>query len=117
MRKYILLITLSFMLTSNAFCGEKLFTLLRGKIVTNQPNNIQVVLTESDGSILDIAGISTDGVYKLDLTIMDTPSLSEVKKLSIEVKNNSGSKIKYPVKEYLEVSGDIILVKPFIFNK
>jgi hypothetical protein len=74
------------------------------------------VVTESDGSILDMTSISTTGVYNLDLTIMDTPSLSEVKKLIIEVKNNSGSKVKYLVKQYLKVSGDSILVKPFIFN-
>jgi len=116
MKKQILLVALTFLLTSNSFCAEKLYTELRGKIITNHPNDIQVLITESDGSILDMTDITTAGTYKLDLTIMDTPSLSEVNKLIIEVKNTSGLKTKYPVKNYLNVSGETVFVKPFIFK-
>jgi len=116
MKRWTLLIAIPFMLTMNTVYAEKLAIELKGKIVTNDPANIQVLITESDGSILDMTNISAAGVYKLDLTIMDTPSHSEVKKLIVEVKNKTGAKRKFLVKKYLNVFDDVVLLKPIIFN-
>ena len=116
MKNWLLLITLPFILATNAIGAELLATELKGQIVTNNPADIQVLITESDGSILDIASITATGIYKLDLTIMDTPSHPEVKKLILEVKNKSGSKRKFAVKKYLKSFGDTVLLKPIIFN-
>lgn len=116
MKNLTLIVTLSLVLITNLFAADKLFSILKGKIVTNHTNDIQVVITESDGSILDMTSISKNGEYKLDLTIMDTPSLVEVKKLFVEVKNAKGKKRKYPIRQRINVSGDTILLKPLIFN-
>lgn len=61
-----------------------------------------MLITEKDGSILDMTNISKSGIFKLDLTIMDIPSKSEVNKLIVKIKNNSGVKKKYYVNQYLE---------------
>ena len=47
---------------------------------------------------------------------MDTPSLSEVKKLIVEVKDKSGTKKKFYVIKYLNIFGDTVLLKPITFN-
>ena len=104
------------MLATSAVCAETLATVLEGQIVTNNPADIQVLISESDGSILDMSGLSTAGMYKLDLTIMDTPSQSEVKKLTIEVKSKTGTKRKFAVKKYLNTFADTVLLRPIIFN-
>ena len=116
MKNWLLLITLSFLLATSAVSAEKLATVLKGQIVTNNPAAIQVLITESDGSILDMTNISEAGIYKLDLTIMDMPTHAEVKKLILEVKNKSGAKRKFAVKKYITNFGDTVLVRPIIFN-
>jgi hypothetical protein len=118
MKNWLLLLTLPFILAINAVSAEPLAlaTVMKGQVVTNNPSSIQVLITERDGSILDMTNISADGVYKLDLTIMDNPSHSEVKKLIIEVKSKSGTKRKYAVKKYLNTFGDTVLLRPIIFN-
>lgn len=116
MKNLTLLVALTFVFISNSFAAEKLYSTLRGKIVTNNTKDIQVLVTESDGSILDMTNISSSGEYSLDLTIMDTPSLVEVNKLFVEVKSTNGSKRKYPIRKQINVSGDTVLIKPLIFN-
>jgi hypothetical protein len=116
MKRWTVLIAIPFMLTMNTVYAEKLATVLQGKVITNNPANIQVLITESDGSILDMTNVSATGMYKLDLTIMDTPSHSEVKKLIVEVKNKTGAKRKFAVKKYLNTFDDIVLLRPIIFN-
>lgn len=116
MKRWILVIAIPFMLTLNTVHAEKLATVLSGKIVTNNPASIQVLITESDGSILDMTDLSVSGMYQLDLTIMDTPSQSEVKKLIVEVKNKTGAKRKFRVKNYLNVFDDTVLLRPIIFK-
>lgn len=116
MKRWLILITISFILTTNTAIAEKLATVLKGQIVTNNPGDIQVLVTESDGSILDMTDISAAGIYKLDLTIMDTPSRSEVNTLILEVKNKSGTKRKFLVNRYLVTFDDTVLLKPIILN-
>lgn len=116
MKNRLLLITLFFVFATNAISAELLATVLKGQIVTSNPAGVQVMITESDGSILDMTSITAAGIYQLDLTIMDTPSHSEVKKLILEVKNKSGSKRKFAIKNYLNSFGDVVLLKPIIFN-
>lgn len=79
-------------------------------------SDIQVMIKENDGSILDIADISTTGIYNLDLTIMDTPSQTEVNKLIIEVKNKSGNKKIVRVNEYITTFADTVLLKPIVLQ-
>ena len=98
--------------TANA---EKLATVLKGQIVGNNLEEIQVFVTESDGSILDMTNLTPAGIYELDLTIMDMPSHAEVKKLILEVKNKSGKK-KFPVKQYINIFADTVLLTPISFN-
>ena len=116
MKNWLLLLTLNFILATGIANAETLATVLKGQIVTNNPADIQVLITESDGSILDMTNLSTAGIYKLDLTIMDMPSQSEVKKLILEVKNKTGSKRKFAVKKYLDTFADTVLLRPIIFN-
>ena len=96
--------------------AEKLATVLRGKIIANNLSDIQVIIKESDGSILDMTDISTTGIYNLDLTIMDTPSHREVDKLIVEIKNKSGKKKIIRVKKYLTVFADTVLLKPILLK-
>ena len=101
-------------LSTTILHAEKLATVLRGKIIANNLSDIQVIIKESDGSILDITDISSAGIYSLDLTIMDTPSLAEVNKLIIEVKSKSGNKKFVRVSKYLSVFADTVLLKPIV---
>ena len=116
MKKWFILITIPFILTMNTAYAEKLATVLKGQIVGNNLEEIQVLVTESDGSILDMTNLTPAGIYELDLTIMDMPSHSEVKKLILEVKNKSGKKKKFPVKQYINIFGDTVLLAPISFN-
>lgn len=116
MKNWLLIITLPFVLATSAVGAESLATVMKGQIVTNNPADIQVLISESDGSILDMSSLSTAGTYKLDLTIMDIPSQSEVKKLILEVKSKTGSKRKFAVKKYLNTFADTVLLRPIIFN-
>lgn len=112
MKKRALLIAAIFVLNINFLYAEKLATVLKGQIVANNLSGIEVFIKESDGSILDMADISASGFYELDLTIMDTPSQSEVRKLIIEVKSKSGAKMEIHVNQYLNVFDDTVLLKP-----
>lgn len=116
MKNRILLITAFFILSVNCLHAEKLATLLTGKIITNNSAAIQVLLKESDGIILDMSDLSATGVYKLDLTIMDTPSRSEVEKLILEVKNKPNLKKIFYIKQYLKIFEDTVLLKPIILK-
>lgn len=116
MKKWLTLLALSFILSINSAYAVELATILRGKIVTTNPAGVQVLITEKDGSILDMTSISSAGVYNLDLTIMDTPSKSEVKELILEVKNKTGAKRKFKLNNYLLSFGDTVLLKPIIFK-
>ena len=64
------------MLSMNALHAEQLATELRGKIIAANLSDIEVFIKESDGAILDMTGISENGTFKLDLTIMDIPLVS-----------------------------------------
>lgn len=116
MKKWIFLLTIPFILSTNTAYAEKLASVLEGKIMSKNLSEIQVLITESDGSILDMTNLSAAGVYKLDLTIMDTPSQSEVNKLILEVKNKAGTKKKYQVKQYLKVFDEKVLLRPVVFD-
>ncbi len=117
MNKRILLVAAFFVLNSTPLYAEKLATVLRGKIIASNLSDIQVMIKESDGSILDMTDISTStGTYNLDLTIMDTPSLAEVKKLIVEVKNKSGKKRNYRVNQYMVDFNDTVSLNPIILE-
>ncbi len=116
MKNRILLIAALFALNVNFLYAEKLATVLKGKIIANNLSGIEVIIKESDGSILDMTDISASGFYNLDLTIMDTPSQSEVKKLIVEVKNKSGVKKNYSVSQYLNIFDDTVLLKPIVLK-
>ena len=116
MKKRILLLAALFIFNSNILYAEELATILRGKIIATNLSDIQVFLKESDGIILDMTDVSATGIFNLDLTIMDTPSLSEVKKLIVEVKNKSGAKKNFLVKQYMKDFNDTVILKPIILE-
>ena len=116
MKNYALVIIALLTLSTTALHAENLATVLRGKIISSNLSEIQVVIKESDGSILDMADISRTGSYDLDLTIMDTPSLPEVNKLIIEVKNKAGQKKVIRVNKYLNVFAETVLLKPIVLQ-
>lgn len=117
MKKQILALACLFTLSINILHAENLATVLRGKIVASNLSDIQVVIKESDGSILDITDISAAGIYNLDLTIMDTPSQTEVNKLVVEVKNKLGHKKIVQVSKYINVFADTVLLKPIVLQQ
>ena len=116
MKKHILLIAALFILNINYLHAEKLATVLTGKIITANSSVMQVFLKESDGIILDMSDLSDTGFYKLDLTIMDTPSRTEVEKLILEVKNKSGLKKIFYVNQYMNIFEDTVLLKPIVLK-
>jgi hypothetical protein len=116
MGKRILLITALTILTANFAYAEKLATVLRGKIIAANLSNIEVNIKESDGSILDMADVSSSGVFNLDISVMDTSSFSEVKKLIVEVKDKSGNKKNYLVRKYISDFNDTVQLEPIIFE-
>jgi len=112
MKKQVLLIAGLFVLSINTLYAEKLASVLRGQIIANNFSDVEVMIKESDGSILDMTDLSISGFYNLDLTIMDTPSIVEVKKLILEVKSKTGIKKKIHVRDYMNVFDDTVLLKP-----
>lgn len=116
MKNKILLVIALISLSTSVLHAENLATVLRGKIIANNFSEVQVIIKESDGSILDITDISKTGAYNLDLTIMDTPSQAEVRKLIIEVKNKSGKKKVVQVRKYIRVFADTVLLKPILLR-
>lgn len=116
MKKRTLLIAAIFVLNINFLYAEKLATVLKGQIIANNLSGIEVFIKESDGSILDMTDISASGFYELDLTIMDTPSQSEVSKLIIEVKSKSGAKKEIQLNQYLNIFDDTVLLKPIVLK-
>lgn len=111
-----LLIAALFVLNINFLYAEKLATVLKGQIIANNLSGIEVFIKENDGSILDMTDVSASGFYELDLTIMDTPSLLEVRKLIVEVKNKSGTKKKVYISQYLNIFDDTVLLKPIVLK-
>lgn len=75
-----------------------------------------MLIKESDGSILDMTDLSSNGTYNLDLTIMDTPSQTEVNKLVVEVKNKSGNKKDFNVNQYINIFADTVMLKPIVLK-
>ena len=116
MKKRILLLAALFIFNTNILYAEELATVLSGKIIATNLADIQVLLKESDGIILDMTDVSAAGIFNLDLTIMDTPSLSEVKKLIVEVKNKSGAKKNFSVNQYMKDFDDTVILKPIILE-
>ena len=116
MKKLNLLIAALYIININFIYSEKLATVLKEQMIANNLSGIEVFIKESDGSILDMADISATGFYELDLTIMDTPSQSEVRKLIIEVKSKSGAKKEIHLNQYLNVFDDTVLLKPIILK-
>ena len=112
MKNKILVLTALITLSTNLIAAEKLATVLRGKIISSNLSDIEVLIKERDGSILDMADLSSAGIYNLDLTIMDTPSQSEVNKLIVEVKNKSGKKKTFHVNKYINIFADTVMLKP-----
>ena len=115
-KSWILSIVTLFILSANIVYAEKLATTLKGQIVANNPAGLRVMVMESDDSILDMTETSAEGVYKLDLTVMDTSSQDEVKKLVVEVRDKSGKRKKFPVARYLNIFDDTVLLRPIILN-
>ena len=112
MRNKILVLTTLITLSANLIAAEKLASILSGKIISSNLSDIQVLIKESDGSILDMTDLSSNGTYNLDLTIMDTPSQTEVNKLIMEVKNKSGKNKTVHVNQYIKVFADTVMLKP-----
>ena len=116
MKNQILAIVTLITLSINTLYAENLATVLRGKIIASNLSEVQVVIKESDGSILDLTEISATGSYDLDLTIMDSPSEVEVNKLIVEVKNKFGQKKVVRVNKYMNVFADTVLLKPIVLQ-
>jgi hypothetical protein len=114
--KRICLIAALTLFTANIVYAEQLATVLRGKIIAANLSDIEVMVKESDGSILDMTDVSSKGIFKLDISIMDMSSLAEVKKLVVEVKDKSGNKKDYFVKKYMSDFNDTVKLKPIIFK-
>lgn len=63
-----------------------------GKITTVlNKKTISVFLLDKEGVILDIAGLDRNGNYKLDATVMDTPSYDNLVKLKLRIKDRKGT--------------------------
>lgn len=104
-------------LTTNVFAAEPLASVLKGQVVANNPEGLRVVVTEKDGSILDMGETNKDGVFKLDLTVMDTPSEAEVMKLNLKVRGKSGAQKSISVAKYLNIFSDTVLLRPISLNQ
>ena len=115
MGKRILLITVLTILTANFAYAEKLATVLRGKIIASNLSNLEVLVKESDGSILDMTDVNATGTFNLDISVMDISSLPEVIKLIVEVKDKSGMKKNFHVKKYMKDFNDTVMLEPIIF--
>ena len=116
MYRWFLSIVTFLIITTNVSFAETLASVMKGQVVANNPEGVRVVVTESDGSILDIVDTNKAGVFKLDLSVMDTPSQSEVMKLNLQVRGSSGEKKTVSVSRYVNVFADTVLLRPIPLN-
>lgn len=116
MKRWIVLIVSLLLFATNGVYAEKLATKMKGQIVADNPAGLRVMVTESDGSILDMTDTTATGLYQLDLTVMDTPSQPEVKKLIVVVRDKSGVRKKVGVAKYLNIFDDMVILRPIILN-
>ena len=65
-----------------------------------------------DGSILDMADTNKSGIFKLDLSVMDTPSQEEVMKLNLQIRGKSGINKNIQVSRYVNIFDDTVLLRP-----
>ena len=117
MNRYLLSIIAFLTLTTNVFAAEPLASVLKGQVVANNPKGLRVIITEKDGSILDMTDTNNEGVFKLDLSVMDTPSESEVMKLYLQVRGKKGVKKEIPIANYLNIFSDTVLLRPISLNQ
>lgn len=76
---------------SPCYSADASVEVLYGKVKTVlAKKSISVFLLDSDGSILDIAGLDAQGNYKLDPTVMDNPTYKELVKLKVRFNNKKG---------------------------
>lgn len=104
-------------LITNAAGAEPLASIMKGQVVTSHPEGVRVIVAEKDGSILDIVETNKAGVFKLDLTVMDTPSESEIMKLNLQVRGKSGVKKNIPVASHVNIFSDTVLLRPISLNR
>ena len=115
--RYLLSISVFLLLTTNVFAAEPLASVLKGQVIAKNPEGLRVVVAEKDGSILDMVETNKDGVFKLDLTVMDTPSETEVMKLNLKVRGKSGAQKSISVANYLNIFSDTVLLRPISLNQ
>lgn len=112
MYRWTLSIVTFLLISINVSVAEPLASIMKGQVLASNAEGLRVVVTESDGSILDIVDTNKAGVFKLDLSVMDTPSESEVMKLNLQVRGKSGVKKTIPVARYVNVFSDTVLLRP-----
>ncbi|MEJ2140956.1 MAG: hypothetical protein P8Y24_01130 [Gammaproteobacteria bacterium] len=117
MCRWILSIVTFLVISTNVSVAETLASVMKGQVVANNPEGVRVVVTEKDGSILDIVDTNKSGVFKLDLSVMDTPSEPNVLKLNLQVRGKSGIKKTVPVASYMNVFSDTVLLRPISLNQ
>lgn len=117
MYRWFLSIVTFLLLTTNVSVAEPLASVMKGQVVADNPEGIRVLITDKDGSILDIVDTNKMGVFKLDLTVMDTPSQSNIMDLKLQLRGKSGVKKTVPVAGYVNIFSDTVLLKPISLNQ
>ena len=116
MFKHILAVVTFLVFTTNISVAETLASVMKGQVVAHNPEGLRIMVAENDGSILDIVETGKSGVFKLDLSVMDTPSQSEVMKLNLQIRGKSGEKKVIPVSRYVNIFADTVLLRPIPLN-
>ncbi|MGD8483459.1 MAG: hypothetical protein PVJ63_09100 [Thioalkalispiraceae bacterium] len=116
MKRWILSFTTLLILSTQAGYAEQLAKTLKGQVVTDDPVGLRVMITDQEGTLLDLTDTGALGVYKLDLTVMDTPSKAQVSKLFVVVRDKSGNSKKVPVADYLNIFDETVLLRPITLN-
>ena len=100
----IIIATLIFFFSSNqGFSAGGQVDLLSGKVQTiYSKKEISVFLLDTDGSILDIGTLDTQGNYQLDLTVMDDPMYEILVKLKVRLQDKKGNKKEVKISESIE---------------
>ncbi len=116
MKRRILLLALSLLAVTTVTAAELMASTLKGRIITSNPKQVEVFITENDGSILDLGDIDQTGQFQLDISVMDEPSYAEVNKLFLEIREKKGPKQRFAVKQYLKRFDETVELRPIVLN-
>lgn len=116
LRIIFILLTLSPITSHHSYAADPVAYNLKGQIITDQSKaDIKIRMLDGDGVMLDVVKTDNDGHFNLDLSVMDSSTLKEVAKLTLNISDKSNNSKVVKVSEYISGFAQTVTLKPIIF--